>query len=301
MKLANLIIAGAPKSGTTSLHHYLSGHPDVFACTPKEPMYFCKFSGDFTGPDSAGINRMVRRSIEEYEALFEDGQSCRYRVDGSTDYLHWPGAAESIFDELGLVKVVILLRNPVDRVFSEHMHLVRDGMEDLSLREAMNAEDERYQKRWNSLFYHRRRSLYADDIQKYIDVFGRDKLFVRTYDDLSQSPGQLLLELFEFLELEPIKIDTGAQYNRSGKIRFKILDDLSRGRLIPDSVKSVIRRVFGAQLMNSIRMRLRNVNISKSEKLSDADRAFLWDLFAEDVKRLEKILDRDLSAWNPQF
>src|SRR5215218_4707583 len=123
MTMPNFLIIGAGKSGTTSLYHYLGQHPEVFMSPMKEPKFFC-FEGErpnFRGPgDDEEINRKCVTTIDAYRALF-DGVACEKAVgEASSMYLYYPKAPERIDHHVAGVRLIAVLRNPVDRAYSSY-------------------------------------------------------------------------------------------------------------------------------------------------------------------------------------
>src|SRR5437868_623089 len=109
MTLPNFLIIGAAKAGTTSLHHYLRQHPDVYM-GPREPRYFAREGADAESP--------VIRTRDVYEQLF-DGVTTEHAIgEGSPQYLNHPIAPDEIAAELPDVKLIVSLRNPADRAYS---------------------------------------------------------------------------------------------------------------------------------------------------------------------------------------
>ena len=129
MALPNLLIVGAAKSGTTSLHNYLNQHPSVFMCSPKEPHFLIS--------NEIGEQRIPKGvlNIEDYVSLFKGTSSKRYRGESSVMYLSFPEfAIKNIKKYLSNeVKIIIMLRNPVERAYSGYQHVKRYNlMESLS-------------------------------------------------------------------------------------------------------------------------------------------------------------------------
>ena len=292
--LPNLFVIGAPKAGTTTLVYWLRHHPKVFVSTPKEPMYYCAFRSKFSGPDARSLNQQYVADRETYLGLFAKGAEARYRAEGSTDYLGTPGTADRIHADNPNAKIVILLRDPVARAFSEHSHLVRDNMETLSFRDALAAEEERTQARWNTLFRHVGRGFYHDAVRSYLDRFGRENVLIALYDDLQANPVALRKLLFAFLDLADIDVGV-PRLNQSGVVKSPLLHDLARGRVLPRQIKTILRKILGRKGISSVQAAVSRRNLQRLE-ISAEDRIFLTDIFRKDVAALSQLIGKDLEA-----
>ena len=293
-KFPNLFIVGAPKSGTTTLAYWMRHHPQVFVCTPKEPMFYCGFDEPFGGPGADDINAQVVTERDAYLDLFAGAGGARYLVDASTDYLSCPEAAERIKADSPNAGIIMLLRNPVERAFSEHSHLVRDNLETLPLREALAQETERRAANWNTLFRHVERGLYADAVTRFLPAFGSEKVFIALHDDLRVDPDGLRRRVFSFLGLEDLELGV-PRLNQSGIVKSQLLYDLSRGRILPTSVKALIRAVVGRRRLSNLQARVSSANLKKLN-FSDDDRAALVALFRDDVAAVI-VPSAELETW----
>ena len=128
MALPNLLIVGAAKSGTTSLHNYLNQHPEVFMCNPKEPHFLIN--------KEIGLKRILAGidDFQEYEKLFFAGKENKYRGESSVMYLMYPDIVIPKIKELfgDETKIIIMLRNPVDRAYSGFQHVKRYNVNETS-------------------------------------------------------------------------------------------------------------------------------------------------------------------------
>lgn len=225
----NLFIVGAPKCGTTTLHHWLSLHPDVYMSSHKEPAFFCDFSSKkWEGPDANIFIDEVVGDKDTYEALFEGTQNYKWRGESSTDYLWVDVVPRQIVKQYGREgkKFLVVLRNPTERAFSEHSHLVRDELEDLDFISAIKKEAERFEKNWQPLFYHVKHSLYSAPLERYFSIFGRNHVKVILFDDLKENPKQVFREICIFLDIRKITLPINRILNKSGRPRSQTIHKL---------------------------------------------------------------------------
>jgi len=294
----NLFVVGAPKAGTTTLVYWMRHHPHIFVSTPKEPMYYCAFPGPFAGPDAEALNEQYVSDRASYLDLFAEAGACRYRAEGSTDYLGTPGTASRIHADSPDAKIIIVLRNPITRAFSEHSHLVRDGLESLSFRRSLDAEQARTDAGWNTLFRHVGRGLYHDSVRSYLDVFGADNVMIALYDELHADPVSLRRRMFDFLALEDIELGV-PRLNQSGQVRSQLLYDIARGRILPAPAKAFMRKALGRKRISNMQATISNRNLRRLE-LAQQDADYLSEIFRDDIVALSGLLGQDLqSKWLP--
>lgn len=187
LRLPNLILLGAQKSGTSTLHEMLRTHPDVEMSTPKE-------LGVFAWRD-------WRDQLGRFEGQYTDRATVR--GEGTPLYLHDPeGPAK--FRSLGEdLRFICILRHPTDRAYSQYWHSVRAGWERLPFEEAVATEPDRIRgfEPWRRYAYVTR-GYYHRYVQPYQDAFG-DRLLVLGLPDLLADPRGTMRRVYEFLDLDP--------------------------------------------------------------------------------------------------
>ena len=156
IKLPNFIVIGAPKSGTTSLFYYLGQHPDIYLPVRKELHFFSyeELSKRNHGPGDAEIVGNLCATYEQYVAHYRDVKTERAIGEVSPSYLYYSASAERIYSMLGSIKIIAILRNPIDKAYSQYMHLKRDGREDLDFTHALREECRRQGMGWSDIWYY---------------------------------------------------------------------------------------------------------------------------------------------------
>jgi len=179
----NLFIVGAMKSGTSTLCDVLDEHPSIFMCPKKEPMYFARMI-EPGGPNESDYLRLFGGAGEE-----------RYLAEGSTEYTKRPfheGVAERIAAMQPDARIVYMMRQPFDRIVSQYRHQVRAEVETRSLSEALKYKSD-----------YLTNSHYAHQIAPYIEQFGRERVYLCTFEDFVERHEQMLAELFDWLGIDP--------------------------------------------------------------------------------------------------
>ncbi len=296
MEVPNFLVVGAAKSGTSSLDRYLGQHPDIYMPRKKEAHYFSvpDFPAAFRGPGDEGMNKETIRDRERYEALFDGATGRRAVGESSVFYLYYPGTARRIWQWNPAMRVVMLLRNPVDRAYSAYMHLIRDGRETLSFEESLAKERERKADGFEPMWLYRELGLYHDQVKRYFDIFPREQVKVLLYDDFSRDTPGTVAEVFRFLCVDDrAAVDTETRHNESGVPKSRMLFDFfAKSHPIKEVLKPLIPETVRERLGNQAKsLLLRRV------AMKPGTRAELTAFFADDIARLSELLDRDLSRW----
>lgn len=236
-----LVIAGSAKTGTSALASHLASHPDLVAGKEKEPRYFTEFAErTWNGPGSTGFARTILTNARDYAANFPALAPTQWAIDASTDYLWCPESPELISDyaRSAKVRVVCIVRDPLERAVSEYNHTLRHDWETGSFSDALDAEAERMRAGWHPLFYHCRRSTVRADLHRFRDAF-KDELMILDYADLKE-PSAVLDRLARFLGVAPFAEVEIPQKNQSF---------LPRNQLARHALKSPALRVVGRGLV----------------------------------------------------
>lgn len=228
----DFLLIGEMKSGTSSLFAYLKRHPHVRPPTRKEIHYFSV--GHHLGPHWYRAHFPLDRGRG-----WVTGEAC-------PDYLFSPMAAERIRSELPDARLIVLLREPVERTLSHYFHEIRWGREYLPVMQALQVEDQRLAEADPAIpagletYLHasyKRRSCYAEPLERYLDRFPRQQILVLGSNDLFRNPGAVLNRTLSFLNLAPIDAADGG---------FDVKNPGTNRENVPDEVYDYLRRHFEA-------------------------------------------------------
>jgi len=299
MTLPNFLLIGAAKSGTTALHDFIKQHPSIYMSPRKELRFFSNISSPPPGLSEDFIHPGVD-TLEEYERYFDGVTNQKIIGESSPMYLYVPGSAERIKATLTKdVKLLAILRNPVDRAFSAYTHALREWKEPCgSFREALEKEEERIAAGWGMLWHYTQAGFYYEQLLRYVNLFRREQIKVVLHDDLVSDSSTLLEGIFTFLEVDPTFIpDTSGRPNVSGFPKNQKYHTFLKRLFIEDNpIKRVGRRFMPTSVSKQIMSKMRFINLEKRPMPKDI-RAELRELFTNDIKSLESLIDRDLSAW----
>lgn len=295
--MPNFFIVGAAKSGTSSLDRYLSQHPDVFIPPKKEAHFFSTpdFPDKFEGPGDEGMNLYTIRDREQYRALFEGAEDQRAVGESSAFYLYYPGTAQRMKADVPDAKIIILLRNPVNRAFSAYMHLIRDERESLDFAESLHNEDLRKAMDYEPMWLYREVGLYAAQVQRFLDVFGPDQVKVVLFEDFVRNPEASVQDICRFLEVDPsFRVDTSLSHNESGAPASRwVYNFIAK----PNGLKEALKPLFPTAVRERLGMRAKSIVLRKVA-MNENERAELAQYFASDIADLADVLHHDLRAWH---
>jgi len=275
----NTFIVGAPKSGTTSLHYYLNQHSQICMSSIKEPNYFSAQEVEDLYYDSPII-----KSASEYEKLFQS--DLKVKGESSVSYLYYDLVPHRIFDYNPDAKIIIMLRNPTDRLFSHYLMDKRLGFCSLSLDEIYD-QRQQYPKFFMQFF-----SLgnYYEQIKRYRAVFDDRQIQVILYDDFKNNTNLVVNSVLDFLEVDrqPINLEIKNQMLSPSS---SIVAFLYKFKFFRKSFNFI----FPKQLLKFVKKTF--FNSSKKEALSSKNRDLICNYYQDDISNLEKLIAKDLSSW----
>lgn len=286
----NLFIIGAPKCGTTSMHNWLSGHPQIYMSTLKEP---CFFATDFS-------DRYVK-TLREYERLFEKA-TAKHSIIGESSVWNLMSevAVKKIMDYQKDARFIVCLRNPVEMAISLHNQMVFNGYESrTSFKDAWAVQAERQAGREiPKQCLEPKEVTYSDacmlgrQLQRLYEVVSQRQVLTVLLDDLKTSPQEGYARVLDFLG---VPNDGREYFPAENRHKARAMPRLHRVASTMAAVKHRmgIRRGFG--VLNTL------AKVNKREqgyKPVDANtRLSVLSFFEDDIRLLERILGRSLEAW----
>jgi hypothetical protein len=215
--LPDFLVIGTQRGGTSSLFRYLSGHPQIVRSLRKETEYF-------SGRYGEGIDWYRAHFPRRSELAGRNGS--RKTFEATPDYMLDPRAAGRAAQLVKEAKIVALLRNPAERAYSHYRHMVRLGFENLEFEAALDAEKPRCEDDWARLavddlyrptsilrFSYAERGHYADQLARWIDRFGEDRVHVVISEKFFADTPRVFGEILEFLELDQWRPDSMPNYS----------------------------------------------------------------------------------------
>jgi len=293
------LVAGAGRSGTTGLVEGLRTHPLVFLTQPKEPHYFALHGRtvDFHGPgDDATINRVAITDRDSYLDLYPAEHDHIALGDGSVSTLYYADrAVPEILDVNSGMRVVVILRDPVERAYSSFLYMRARGFEPCEdVVDALEDEPRRRAEDWHHLWHYQAMSRYADSVAALQQGLGHEQVGVWFYDDLVADYQGTVSSVLRFLGVpyDPAEGQGVPRVNVSGTPRLPVVQ-----RTIWWATRNeLLRRAIKRATSFRFRERIRRSTLRRSEVPVGA-RQFLQDAFVDDLAALSLLVAGDKPPW----
>lgn len=284
----NFFIVGAPKAGTTSLYYYLNEHPQVEMSSQKEPDYFSDAAIQEQG---LYYNKKRIDTEEKYNGLFNTQRKDVIFGEGSVSYLFYPNVAQDLKAYNSMAKIIIILRNPIDRAFSHYLMDYRLGLVSDSFEDIINKKSKHKNAQ---LFYQQYIKVgeYATQLKRYFDIFDKENILLVDYEDFKSDVAGTVKSVYSFLEISTeFAADVHQKYNTFTMPQNQLI------RFVYSFV--VIRNILSFILPQNIIKTIRLILFKndKKPKLLKETRNQLKNYFSNDVRLLESILGKDYSKW----
>lgn len=294
----DFLLIGAPKAGTTALFMALSRHPRIFASAQKEPRYFA-YPGkkpQFAGPGGRRKADNLVWAERDYLGLFAACPAGHKAGEASTTYLHHPQAPANVRAKVPDARLIAVLRQPVDRAYSQWLHFRQEGLERISdFETAWRAGPDRVARGWSPVWLYRERGFYGEQLGRWLACFPREQLLVLFYEDWLHRPAEILAQICAHLGLEDFAEPIVTRENVSSRQpRWEWLHH----RLVLNShLRAWAQRRLPLWLRDAITRPINRINLRRGPGIDPALRARLSLDFRDDIERLETITGRDLSHW----
>ena len=303
----DFLVIGAPKSGTTSLYHYLRQHPDIFLSpTRKEGRFFSDiWKGAVHWP--AFYHFDAPGSVADYQALFAERRNETRAGDVSPDYLAYADiAAPQALSLCGpATRIIAILRNPVDRAWSHYLQNVRRDAEFLSFAKTLEIEAERKTANWGFQWLYTDTGRYAGKLQPWMNRF--DDCLILLQDELDRDAPASLRRIFNFLDIDPdAPVSLKQRYNTGGipVAKLPVLAgayDHRAGESFEALHAELVAPVSGissAATADGVYPPPGTAPVQVPPMDADT-RAMLEARFAPEIDALERLLGRSLDVWRP--
>lgn len=302
----NFYLVGAMKAGTTAIADALAAHPDVYLCPVKEPNFFCSdlyaYGLGRGAPDVATVKSAVQtgrtlhhaylQNMGDYLALFSSWNRQPIAGECSTNYLYSAEAASNIQLAVPAAKILISLRNPTERAFSEFLMNCSIGLakppfsrwldlEQKQLRAGVIPVEHRYVSA----------GLYFEQVRRYFSAFGRQQVKVVLFDDLQRNGSALMREIHDFLGVDARTTDHVAG-NAASYPKFPMFNRW----LQASGAKNIVRRLAPVAVKHRLKRHYYATRPAEM-RLAETDRSRLNAAFAPDLAKVAELIERDLTAW----
>jgi len=296
----DFFIVGAPKCGTTSLYFYLNQHQNIFL-PPKELYHF---GSDFTYLHG-------KSSLAHYQSFFKDAQSSQLVGEASVWYLYSKSAATEIKAYNPNSKIIIMLRQPTDMIYSLHQHQLFNGNENIkSFKNALEVQIERADgdKIPPQLgcpvegLQYQQVGKYFEQVKRYFDVFGNENVHIIWFDDFKNDVALEYQKVCKFLNIVSKQNINLSIQNKSQQARSPTLTKLLKRRS-KIAIKLAKLLIPSRKLRYDLFNFLWQMNSKKSDKipLPEALKNRLDQFFLDDIEKLEELTGKNLTIWKCSF
>jgi hypothetical protein len=218
--------------------------------------------------------------------------------EASSSYLHVPGTAAAIQRRLPNVRLIAILRNPVERAYSNYLHALRDGIEPIrNFERALNAEPERTRAGWWFHYQYQSQGFYGRQLREYYGLFDCAQIKVLLYEELEADAVSFMRALFQFLEVDDQFVpDISSRYNVSREVRVVMHPEWHRWLSQPGPTRRLLSRAIPCRIREGIAYRMRERDKGTPE-FKPCVRRRLQTLYRADILHLQDLIQRDLTAW----
>jgi hypothetical protein len=313
-RLPNFFIVGAPKAGTTSLYHYLDQHPQVYMSAIKEPNFFAAEirKENFDPKLHRGIARDARdlrrflsgpmrqkrfggivADWKDYLRLFANANNESALGEASVCYLWSPTAPDRIAARIPDARILVMLRDPAERAFSQYLHGLGIGAIRWSFREHIERNLQHRSGLFSVHYPFLELGLYSEQLGRYLERFGRN-VWVGFHEDFKSRPLEVYQNICRFLgvahEFSPCmdRRHLEAQVPRLSSMGWLMRSGFGRAaaRVTPSGLRPLMRRAL--------------IRRPGTTRMDPADRRYLLDFYRQDIRKLASLLGRNLDHWMQQ-
>jgi hypothetical protein len=307
IRVPDFLIVGAARSGTTMVYSFLDRHPRIFMPREKEPMFLSVYGQGWSQIDVRTGRRAtyVIESLDDYLNLFRPARNGQLIGEASTRYLYqYPvtiGNIREIYGEkAGDLKIIILLRNPADRAWSNYLLKRRNGEEGLPFEQAIREEvvRERLQKHYTPGFDYVGFGRYFRQVKSYLDNFPQVKILL--FEDIMKNLTRAKWDICEFLGVEAWQIDKDEKkLNVSGSPKNKLAGVVANLVYRPGRWKSFLKFLVPFKMRAGVKYRL-SERIFLPDRMNPELKNRLAAVYRDDILDLSRLIKKDLSGWLPR-
>jgi len=291
----NFFIIGAQRAGSTTIHNALKAHPEIFMSEIKEPQYFVAqilLEKVQTNPEirvtyDNYLTKGKYRTSKAYFSLFDKAEGFKI-IGESSHYIYRPETASIIHKECPNSKILVSVRNPIDRFFSEYQLAKRTGNYSSSFEDYYKENKENIPNKSKLS-----KGFYADKINHFKSTFGGENVKVIQFDDFKNNPSAALKEILVWLNVDPNVSLPIINVQQGGTIRNPFLAFFIKH----NGMNKILKKLISNSV---IRQKMRKTvyqNAVKSEKMDYNIWLDLKDYYENEIVSLEGLLNKSLNSW----
>ncbi|MEZ5022956.1 MAG: sulfotransferase [Chitinophagales bacterium] len=310
----NFFMVGVVKGGTTSLHKYLDQHPQIYMSPVKETNYFSrtdidstKFSKAYAHDVNVDLKKFLSSDMkasihiahvtqqEDYQKLFKNVTSEIAIGEASNSYILYKNAPRLIFESYPKAKIIMMLRNPIKRAFSQYVMNLRLGktLEKNFIKE-IEQDDKAENKGWGANHQYLYIGKYYEQVKRYYDIFPKEQILICWYDEYKKDSQKVVKSIYNFLGVnEDFQVDTSEKLNTAGVPKFAKLNFYINQL----GAVSWAKRNFPRSWREPFKRMMYSSKEEVIPEMSPTEKQYLINYYKEDILKLSKLVDKDLSHW----
>ena len=280
----NFLIVGGSKCGTTNMSYHLMEHEDIFMPDLNEPYYFCRLDV----PSDFKRDSMIWEK-EKYLALFKNGKKNQRIGEATSAYLHCPHAAQDIQNHFNNCKIIILIRNPIERAHSAYFSYKFMKLDNRIFSEVIEEHERKIKNNEFLLHSILEPGFYSKHIKRFQNIFPEEQIKIIVFEDYIKSVENTIKSVLKFLD---VKSEIIFKEQKKGAYRVpknKFSEKLLQNKTFRDTATKIVPPVYRQRLGDKFL-----VNQIKKPKMSEKDRQKLKSIYQSEVKELEKLLKKKL-------
>jgi hypothetical protein len=294
----DFFVVGVARAGTTSLYNFLSKHPQLFLPKVKE----CNFFSDVESLDDRAYlspvpgkyhHMKIINSYDVYESLYREAANDNLKGDVSPSYIWDRNTAKKIYEHNNDAKIIISLRNPIERAYSHYLMHFNTGYEKKSTFE--EAIQDRKKNIWGGGNMYLEMSLYYDQVKEYFNYFNEENIYIVIYEDWVSNIDDNINSLYEFLDVDPFSdFQFDEKYNQTKNIKRRGLLNFFRKK----KIKPLLDKMISENLRHKIKEGFFESDVRKEKLMPDTVER-MKDFFKSDVEDMETLINKPLiNKWD---
>ena len=303
-RLPDFLVVGAAKSATSSLYFYLDQHPQIAMASMKESWFFSFYKKPPNYSSPGVLNNLVS-GLDDYLKLYDGAEKNQILGDACPSYLYtFEDTIRNIRelyseDELARLKIIISLREPISRAYSQFFTFKRRVHEPLTFDQAVQKStiNKRLEENWNIFYDYLGFGMYSKQVEAFQQAFGKDRVMVLLFEEIHADIHRVCRDIYNFLGVDPdFTVDDKLKHNSiSGE---PIVKWIVAALFSQNKYKRKISALIPARLRNII-IHIIVMPLLKRKTMEEDTQKQLSEYFHNDILELEKLIDRDLSRWRP--
>lgn len=300
--LPNFLVVGFPKCGSTSLHYFLDVHPEIFMPQQKEIHFFSYPNINLLnkGPKDKHVKKLQIGNIEDYSNLFRASSKSQISGEVSPSYVNYPNnCIPKIKEILGNPKIIIILRDPINRAYSNYLHLLREKRETLGFYDALKNEEKRKQMGYSDFWYYKFNSDYFQKVKAYKDAF--EDVLILESEQLKANPEYTISNVYKFIGVSETYLPSNLNksYNEGGVYKSNFVTDFFFQQ---SKARDIVRKIVPAnKTMKHLKQKIIKNYKKETPEIDERAKWLLINDLKTNTKKLKETYNLTCLNWHDEL